>query len=84
MLFGKIKSNYIKWGFESRLKPPINDNFAVYYYIKWGFESRLKLSASIKNLIKNYIKWGFESRLKRWQNTFKGTIIISNGDLRVD
>ncbi len=33
---------YIKWGFESRLKP--NDYLYVtkLNYIKWGFESRLK------------------------------------------
>ena len=40
----KVLANYIKWGFESRLK-----HVVVFYrpeenYIKWGFESRLKHS----------------------------------------
>ena len=34
--------NYIKWGFESRLKPYTHDFNNLKYYIKWGFESRLK------------------------------------------
>ena len=34
--------NYIKWGFESRLKPGNNGNVTLDNYIKWGFESRLK------------------------------------------
>ena len=33
---------YIKWGFESRLKPPLIPKKPSSYYIKWGFESRLK------------------------------------------
>ncbi len=38
-----ITINYIKWGFESRLKPNIIVVVIVVNYIKWGFESRLKL-----------------------------------------
>ena len=34
--------NYIKWGFESRLKQVINYFDILFHYIKWGFESRLK------------------------------------------
>uniref|UniRef100_UPI00396A2FE3 hypothetical protein n=1 Tax=Aliarcobacter butzleri TaxID=28197 RepID=UPI00396A2FE3 len=36
--------NYIKWGFESRLKPIAIFKSSAGYYIKWGFESRLKLA----------------------------------------
>ena len=35
--------NYIKWGFESRLKWCFLQVWRVANYIKWGFESRLKL-----------------------------------------
>ncbi len=35
-------TNYIKWGFESRLKLTVFVSEFVKYYIKWGFESRLK------------------------------------------
>ena len=56
--------NYIKWGFESRLKPPILRHSFKYYYIKWGFESRLKPIDSSSSSLIDYIKWGFESRLK--------------------
>ena len=34
--------NYIKWGFESRLKHNKHHLYFLNYYIKWGFESRLK------------------------------------------
>ena len=34
--------NYIKWGFESRLKQPLMFGITTADYIKWGFESRLK------------------------------------------
>ncbi len=34
--------NYIKWGFESRLKHQDFYKAKVIDYIKWGFESRLK------------------------------------------
>ncbi len=34
--------NYIKWGFESRLKPDSMQHIQYLDYIKWGFESRLK------------------------------------------
>ncbi len=34
--------NYIKWGFESRLKQDDVIRKVEAYYIKWGFESRLK------------------------------------------
>ncbi len=33
---------YIKWGFESRLKPTTPKAKTLEDYIKWGFESRLK------------------------------------------
>ena len=36
------KIDYIKWGFESRLKLILTDLFHTMHYIKWGFESRLK------------------------------------------
>ena len=35
--------NYIKWGFESRLKQGLFVSELKINYIKWGFESRLKL-----------------------------------------
>ncbi len=35
--------NYIKWGFESRLKHYMFEEIRENNYIKWGFESRLKL-----------------------------------------
>ncbi len=35
--------NYIKWGFESRLKQGLFVSELTINYIKWGFESRLKL-----------------------------------------
>ena len=35
--------NYIKWGFESRLKHWQGTYISQNNYIKWGFESRLKL-----------------------------------------
>ena len=35
--------DYIKWGFESRLKRAMANKYLDDYYIKWGFESRLKL-----------------------------------------
>ncbi len=42
MFFYFFSYNYIKWGFESRLKPEeYRDDFSS-HYIKWGFESRLK------------------------------------------
>ena len=34
--------DYIKWGFESRLKLIFDLYLLQSYYIKWGFESRLK------------------------------------------
>ena len=34
--------NYIKWGFESRLKQGLFVSELTINYIKWGFESRLK------------------------------------------
>ena len=34
--------NYIKWGFESRLKLEGEQLYIDDDYIKWGFESRLK------------------------------------------
>ncbi len=34
--------DYIKWGFESRLKQTGYIDDDDFYYIKWGFESRLK------------------------------------------
>ncbi len=37
-----VKQDYIKWGFESRLKLKISPASTVTDYIKWGFESRLK------------------------------------------
>ena len=37
------KLNYIKWGFESRLKLITFKKVTTLNYIKWGFESRLKL-----------------------------------------
>ena len=40
-------NNYIKWGFESRLKLFIVNDNQDFYYIKWGFESRLKLYKKI-------------------------------------
>ena len=76
--------NYIKWGFESRLKHPTCDIALMIYYIKWGFESRLKLETVLKQRKLNYIKWGFESRLKHHFMGDMIEIIISNGDLRVD
>ena len=75
--------NYIKWGFESRLKQLKWQVGPILNYIKWGFESRLKLH-TMDNLHQlDYIKWGFESRLKRKQSLFKKSRIISNGDLKV-
>ena len=56
--------DYIKWGFESRLKRVRELNLLVMNYIKWGFESRLKPGEEKKRNILYYIKWGFESRLK--------------------
>ena len=56
--------NYIKWGFESRLKLLIINKQLITYYIKWGFESRLKHNTPAKHKEVDYIKWGFESRLK--------------------
>ncbi len=35
-------ADYIKWGFESRLKLILCAISKISYYIKWGFESRLK------------------------------------------
>ena len=40
-----LTDNYIKWGFESRLKQIELENLNKFNYIKWGFESRLKLCA---------------------------------------
>ncbi len=37
-----MQENYIKWGFESRLKLRLMHKQLFLYYIKWGFESRLK------------------------------------------
>ena len=34
--------DYIKWGFESRLKQVTKVTKTEENYIKWGFESRLK------------------------------------------
>ena len=42
--------NYIKWGFESRLKLHSPYIFNEPNYIKWGFESRLKLIMQKKEL----------------------------------
>ena len=39
--------NYIKWGFESRLKPNVRSRTQRDNYIKWGFESRLKQSVFV-------------------------------------
>ena len=39
--------NYIKWGFESRLKQAQEIQSKIQHYIKWGFESRLKLQRSL-------------------------------------
>ena len=81
----KISSlDYIKWGFESRLKHKSASYFWSPHYIKWGFESRLKPSYIYTYFRDNYIKWGFESRLKQLQQFQPLKIIISNGDLRVD
>ena len=81
----KISSlDYIKWGFESRLKHKSASYFWSPHYIKWGFESRLKLILSHTCRLEYYIKWGFESRLKQLQQFQPLKIIISNGDLRVD
>ncbi len=38
--------HYIKWGFESRLKPFCKYAYLRRNYIKWGFESRLKPNSS--------------------------------------
>ncbi len=77
-------SNYIKWGFESRLKPVKANSKLICNYIKWGFESRLKLKKPDDFLEIDYIKWGFESRLKPCVRGEQTNTIISNGDLRVD
>ncbi len=84
MMISTIIINYIKWGFESRLKQYLKYLLLFEDYIKWGFESRLKryLFSFFKHF--NYIKWGFESRLKHIFLAFSNTSIISNGDLRVD
>ena len=37
-----LAAYYIKWGFESRLKPKGYTVNGAINYIKWGFESRLK------------------------------------------
>ena len=42
LLKGSELLYYIKWGFESRLKPVFLYYFFIHDYIKWGFESRLK------------------------------------------
>ncbi len=64
MIRFKRNEYYIKWGFESRLKQPLETSQLFSDYIKWGFESRLKLVKQ-RNLQRvYYIKWGFESRLK--------------------
>ncbi len=76
--------NYIKWGFESRLKLVKLIRRIIGYYIKWGFESRLKLVIHTLRHTFDYIKWGFESRLKHLLNNKQLQLIISNGDLRVD
>ena len=76
--------NYIKWGFESRLKLLLIEGQKMVHYIKWGFESRLKLGKLKLTHRHYYIKWGFESRLKLYLMITKIHIIISNGDLRVD
>ena len=76
--------NYIKWGFESRLKLELDVLLNQSYYIKWGFESRLKQVSSTILKTFNYIKWGFESRLKQKEQGFGAYLIISNGYLRVD
>ena len=39
---GWYGDDYIKWGFESRLKQVVGLMLLQKYYIKWGFESRLK------------------------------------------
>ncbi len=49
--------NYIKWGFESRLKLIDGAILSMYDYIKWGFESRLKLGSD-GNLYKSIISNG--------------------------
>ena len=41
--------DYIKWGFESRLKLPKFDKKHQKDYIKRGFESRLKLGKNVTN-----------------------------------
>ncbi len=38
----RAEFDYIKWGFESRLKHRGAIKTVVQNYIKWGFESRLK------------------------------------------
>ncbi len=83
MLFQK-QPHYIKWGFESRLKPPTLNCLLPSDYIKWGFESRLKHFYPIHLVEDYYIKWGFESRLKHLIFLYQNLKIISNGDLRVD
>ncbi len=75
--------NYIKWGFESRLKPTESGQKLYGNYIKWGFESRLKHSHLKSKDENNYIKWGFESRLKPDFAASIAESIISNGDLKV-
>ena len=60
-----LKTYYIKWGFESRLKRDFFLRGLVHDYIKWGFESRLKPRRFFLRKKINYIKWGFESRLKQ-------------------
>ena len=75
--------NYIKWGFESRLKLLACIISFRQNYIKWGFESRLKYTEDTTPQKCNYIKWGFESRLKLIFEPIDFNLIISNGDLRV-
>ena len=55
-------ADYIKWGFESRLKLILCAISKISYYIKWGFESRLKPFCMCYCNNHYYIKWGFESR----------------------
>ncbi len=56
MMISTIIINYIKWGFESRLKQYLKYLLLFEDYIKWGFESRLKhifLAFSNTSIISN-------------------------------
>ncbi len=52
MLVLQEQYDYIKWGFESRLKPHWDNISISLNYIKWGFESRLKQTSRTSNEIR--------------------------------